>query len=179
MESQGILPVPIFINGVEAHTIVRDQLTSARERESVAAGRVTRDSTYDASAAVDVDAVVNTIGFPLVGGPAGSMEAGRGVAGCGGGGHRTDRRRHGRAALGQAAASSERLRGAGRVRRVGRRRRHAEAVRPAQRAERNKLRTGVVGQEAEPPPWFHRRPRCRVLLGKSLTKIIIIKGRKP
>ena len=30
--------------------------------------------------AASVDAIVNTIGFPLVGGPAGSMEAGRGVA---------------------------------------------------------------------------------------------------
>lgn len=31
------------------------------------------------SEAVAVDAVVNTIGFPLVGGPAGSMEGGRGI----------------------------------------------------------------------------------------------------
>ncbi|HAA27246.1 MAG TPA: hypothetical protein DCE56_05650, partial [Cyanobacteria bacterium UBA8553] len=29
--------------------------------------------------AVEVDAIVSTIGFPLVGGPAGSMEAGRQV----------------------------------------------------------------------------------------------------
>ena len=32
------------------------------------------------SEAVKVDAIVSTIGFPLVGGPAGSMEAGRQVA---------------------------------------------------------------------------------------------------
>jgi magnesium chelatase subunit H len=77
MESQGILPIPIFINGVEAHTIVRDMLTSQHEIDGVAKGRITRDSTYQPSMAVRIDAIVNTIGFPLVGGPAGSMEAGR------------------------------------------------------------------------------------------------------
>ena len=29
MEADGLIPIPIFINGVEAHTIVRDQITSA------------------------------------------------------------------------------------------------------------------------------------------------------
>ena len=61
------MPVPIFINGVEAHTVVRDQLTSAAE---VAAGTAP-------PGAIPVDAVVSTIGFPLVGGPAGTMEGGR------------------------------------------------------------------------------------------------------
>jgi len=80
MEEQGLLPVPIFINGVEAHTIVRDLLTSRDEMDKVQANKLVRDVTYQASKAVKVDAIVNTIGFPLVGGPAGSMEAGRNVA---------------------------------------------------------------------------------------------------
>ena len=42
-------------------------------------GHIRRDDTYDNSKAVKTDAIVNTIGFPLVGGPAGSMEAGRNV----------------------------------------------------------------------------------------------------
>ena len=47
----------------------------------VSKGLITRDTTtYDTKNAVQVDAIVNTIGFPLVGGPAGSMEAGRNVA---------------------------------------------------------------------------------------------------
>lgn len=79
LEAQGILPVPIFINGVEAHTIVRDLLTSTHEIEGVADGTIVRDSTYQSSKATRVDAIVSTIGFPLVGGPAGSMEAGRNV----------------------------------------------------------------------------------------------------
>jgi len=80
MEAQGILPIPIFINGVEAHTIVRDLLTSRDEISQVSRGLLTRDSTYQPNKAVVVDAIVNTVGFPLVGGPAGSMEAGRNVA---------------------------------------------------------------------------------------------------
>ena len=80
MEQQGIIPIPIFINGVEAHTIVRDLLTSEYETIQVQRYRVQRDTTYQRSKAVSVDAIVNTIGFPLVGGPAGSMEAGRNVA---------------------------------------------------------------------------------------------------
>lgn len=50
--------------------MVRDLFTSNYERKS--------PFTLDSSA-VAVDAVVNTIGFPLVGGPAGSMEGGRGI----------------------------------------------------------------------------------------------------
>jgi magnesium chelatase subunit H len=80
MEAEGIIPVPIFINGVEAHTIVRDLLTSHPETDGVQTRRITRDATYQPAQAVMVDAIVNTIGFPLVGGPAGSMAAGRNLA---------------------------------------------------------------------------------------------------
>jgi magnesium chelatase subunit H len=80
MEKEGILPIPIFINGVEAHTIVRDLLTSNSEIELVEKRQSQRDSTFRPSEAVVIDAIVSTIGFPLVGGPAGSMEAGRNVA---------------------------------------------------------------------------------------------------
>jgi magnesium chelatase subunit H len=76
MESQGLIPIPIFINGVEAHTIVRDWLTSTPEQQKA---KKTKQGSSD-DLMVAVDAIVNTIGFPLVGGPAGSMEAGRNVA---------------------------------------------------------------------------------------------------
>ena len=79
MESQGLIPIPIFINGVEAHTIVRDILTSNDEIDGVARGDIQRDSTYQPDKAIPVDAIVNTVGFPLVGGPAGSIEAGRNI----------------------------------------------------------------------------------------------------
>ncbi len=62
-EADRLVPLPIFINGVEGHMAVRDWMTGPGE----SAGRET----------VAVDAIVSTIGFPLVGGPAGSMEAGR------------------------------------------------------------------------------------------------------
>ncbi len=68
-EADGLVPVPIFINGVEAHTVVRDLLTTASEGEA-ARRRLKRGFA-------EVDAIVSTIGFPLVGGPAGSVEAGR------------------------------------------------------------------------------------------------------
>jgi magnesium chelatase subunit H len=74
-EDSGVLPIPIFINGVEAHTIVRDMLTSDYEQKRRASGVIEVDSLK--SDATIVDAVVSTVGFPLVGGPAGSMEAGR------------------------------------------------------------------------------------------------------
>mmetsp|Transcript_27930 Transcript_27930/g.78984 ORF Transcript_27930/g.78984 Transcript_27930/m.78984 type:complete len:1563 (-) Transcript_27930:449-5137(-) len=78
MEAEGVIPVPVFINGVEAHTIVRDQLTSADELQAIRAGQTARVANPTlAKDAVQVDAVVSTIGFPLVGGPAGSMEGGR------------------------------------------------------------------------------------------------------
>lgn len=75
MEEQGIMPIPIFINGVEAHTIVRDQFTTHYEQEQLRRGRAGASTLSDV--ATKVDAIVNTIGFPLVGGPAGSMEGGR------------------------------------------------------------------------------------------------------
>lgn len=72
LEAAGLLPVPIFINGVEAHTIVRDQLTSATEQAAISGGAPRGSLRVDAIA---VDAVVSTIGFPLVGGPAGAHPA--------------------------------------------------------------------------------------------------------
>jgi magnesium chelatase subunit H len=65
MEAQGILPLPIFINGVEAHTIVRDLLTSQHEIDGVARGTIIRDKTYQSTKAARVDAIVSSIGFPL------------------------------------------------------------------------------------------------------------------
>ena len=62
-EAARLVPLPVFINGVEAHMAVRDWMRGPGEK----GGRE----------AVAVDAIVSTIGFPLVGGPAGSMEAGR------------------------------------------------------------------------------------------------------
>lgn len=38
MEKDGLIPVPIFINGVEAHTVVRDLLTSSYEQARRAEG---------------------------------------------------------------------------------------------------------------------------------------------
>ena len=76
LEQSGVVPIPCFINGVEAHTIVRDKLTSSHEqfnRNNL--GIVDVDSLKPD--ACKVDAIVSTVGFPLVGGPAGSMEAGR------------------------------------------------------------------------------------------------------
>ncbi|TVS06214.1 MAG: DUF3479 domain-containing protein [Cyanobium sp. PLM2.Bin73] len=65
-EAARLLPLPVFINGVEGHMAVRDWMTSAGVPPSAQHRQ-----------AVAVDAIVSTIGFPLVGGPAGSMEAGR------------------------------------------------------------------------------------------------------
>ena len=39
MEEGGLLPLPIFINGVEAHTVVRDLLTTAHEQVGREGGR--------------------------------------------------------------------------------------------------------------------------------------------
>ena len=76
-EAAQLIPVPIFINGVEGHVAVRDLMTTVHEQSERATGNVeTRSLSKDA---VEVDAIVSTIGFPLVGGPAGSMEAGRQV----------------------------------------------------------------------------------------------------
>ncbi|MEQ8996656.1 MAG: magnesium chelatase subunit H [Coleofasciculus sp. B1-GNL1-01] len=76
-ENAGLIPVPIFINGVEGHVAVRDWLTSAEETARRQQGKI--DTPSLSKDAVEVDAIVSTIGFPLVGGPAGSMEAGRQV----------------------------------------------------------------------------------------------------
>ena len=76
-EAAGLLPLPIFINGVEAHVIVRDWLTTDYEQQQRHLGlKLTPSLSQDA---VKVDVIISTIGFPLVGGPAGSMEAGRQV----------------------------------------------------------------------------------------------------
>ncbi len=76
-EQQELTPVPIFINGVEGHVIVRDWLTTSYETQQRNLGNVEiRSLSKDA---IEVNAIVSTIGFPLVGGPAGSMEAGRQV----------------------------------------------------------------------------------------------------
>jgi magnesium chelatase subunit H len=53
LEQAGLRVLPIFVMGVEGHVVVREWLTR-----------------------MGVDAVVNTMGFPLVGGPAGSTKAG-------------------------------------------------------------------------------------------------------
>jgi magnesium chelatase subunit H len=72
-EAAGLLPIPVFINGVEGHVVVRDWLTTVDEQRDLS------QSPTLAKDAVCVDAIASTIGFPLVGGPAGSMEAGRQV----------------------------------------------------------------------------------------------------
>ncbi|MDJ0705044.1 MAG: magnesium chelatase subunit H [Leptolyngbyaceae cyanobacterium MO_188.B28] len=77
-EEAGLVPLPIFINGVEGHVAVRDLMTTDYETEQRQRGIVETLSLSEE--AVKVDAIVSTIGFPLVGGPAGSMEAGRQVA---------------------------------------------------------------------------------------------------
>ncbi len=74
-ESAGLIPLPIFINGVEGHVAVRDWMTTDYEIQQRQIGNIETPSL--SSEAVKVDAIVSTIGFPLVGGPAGSMEAGR------------------------------------------------------------------------------------------------------
>ncbi|KAG2494735.1 hypothetical protein HYH03_007247 [Edaphochlamys debaryana] len=77
LEAEGIIPLPVFINGVEAHTVVRDMLTSDHEQALLAKGDRSNVSPTLKRDAVKVDALISTIGFPLVGGPAGSMEGGR------------------------------------------------------------------------------------------------------
>jgi magnesium chelatase subunit H len=76
-EAAGIIPLPIFINGVEGHVAVRDWMTTADETARRKQGNI--ETLSLSPDAVEVDAIVSTIGFPLVGGPAGSMEAGRQV----------------------------------------------------------------------------------------------------
>ncbi|RCJ25650.1 protoporphyrin IX magnesium chelatase [Nostoc sp. ATCC 43529] len=76
-EAAGLIPLPIFINGVEGHVAVRDWMTTDYEIGQRKLGNIETSSL--STEAVKVDAIVSTIGFPLVGGPAGSMEAGRQV----------------------------------------------------------------------------------------------------
>jgi len=76
-ESADLLPIPLFITGVEGHIAVRDWLTTTYEQQQRELGNVATRSLK--KEAVTVDAIVSTLGFPLVGGPAGSMEAGRQV----------------------------------------------------------------------------------------------------
>ena len=76
-EAAGIVPLPIFINGVEGHVAVRDWMTTAGETAQRKQGNI--ETLSLSKEAVEVDAIVSTIGFPLVGGPAGSMEGGRQV----------------------------------------------------------------------------------------------------
>ncbi|MEA5556725.1 magnesium chelatase subunit H [Nodularia spumigena] len=76
-ESAGLIPLPIFINGVEGHVAVRDWMTTDYETQQRQKGNTETLSLSEQ--AVQVNAIVSTIGFPLVGGPAGSMEAGRQV----------------------------------------------------------------------------------------------------
>ncbi|QIR39983.1 magnesium chelatase subunit H [Tolypothrix sp. PCC 7910] len=76
-EAAGLIPLPIFINGVEGHVAVRDWMTTDYEIQQRQIGNIETPSL--SKEAVKVDAIVSTIGFPLVGGPAGSMEAGRQV----------------------------------------------------------------------------------------------------
>ncbi|MEL6580164.1 MAG: magnesium chelatase subunit H, partial [Cyanobacteria bacterium J06621_12] len=76
-ESQDLIPLPIFINGVEGHVAVRDWMTTDYEQSQREQGN--KEILSLKSDAVKVDAIISTIGFPLVGGPAGSMEAGRQV----------------------------------------------------------------------------------------------------
>ncbi len=74
-EQAGLIPLPIFINGVEGHVAVRDWMTTQYEITQRQLGNIETPSLSNEAA--QVDAIVSTIGFPLVGGPAGSMEAGR------------------------------------------------------------------------------------------------------
>ena len=76
-EEAGLIPLPIFINGVEGHVAVRDWMTTDYETQQRNQGIKTTLSL--SPEAGKVDAIISTIGFPLVGGPAGSMEAGRQV----------------------------------------------------------------------------------------------------
>ncbi|WP_103125901.1 magnesium chelatase subunit H [Nostoc cycadae] len=76
-EAAGLIPLPIFINGVEGHVAVRDWMTTDYEQQQRQLNNIETPSLSPEAA--KVDAIVSTIGFPLVGGPAGSMEAGRQV----------------------------------------------------------------------------------------------------
>ncbi len=76
-EEAGLIPLPIFINGIEGHVVVRDWMTTDYETQQRQQGN--KETLSLSPEAIEVNAIVSTIGFPLVGGPAGSMEAGRQV----------------------------------------------------------------------------------------------------
>ncbi|MGB7380442.1 MAG: magnesium chelatase subunit H [Rivularia sp. (in: cyanobacteria)] len=76
-EEAGLIPLPIFINGIEGHVAVRDWMTTDYETQQRQQGN--KETLSLSPEAIEVNAIVSTIGFPLVGGPAGSMEAGRQV----------------------------------------------------------------------------------------------------
>ena len=62
LEEAGVRPVPIFINGVEAHTVVRDLLTTSHEIAQRKMGNMEIDSL--SQGAICVDAVVSTVRVP-------------------------------------------------------------------------------------------------------------------
>ena len=68
-EKEGLIPLPIFINGVEGHVAVRDWMTTDYEQEQRERGN--KEILSLKKDAVRVDAIVSTIGFPLVGGACG------------------------------------------------------------------------------------------------------------
>ena len=81
MEESGVKPVPIFINGVEAHTIVRDLLTTEHEQRRRARRGSRRWTRSPSRTPPSWTPPTPPSGSRLVGGPAGSMEAGRQAGG--------------------------------------------------------------------------------------------------
>lgn len=65
-QQENLIPLPIFINGVEGHVAVRDWITTTDEFNNRQQGNIQTLSL--SKEAVTVDAIVSTIGFPLVGG---------------------------------------------------------------------------------------------------------------
>ena len=70
MEGAGLRPVPIFINGVEAHTVVRDLLTSRDEAAALAGGAARPQGLRKDAIVVRADSCVAARLRPLVGGAA-------------------------------------------------------------------------------------------------------------
>lgn len=65
MEKDGLLPVPVFINGVEAHTVVRDLLTSSYEQRRRAQGIIDTDTLSPDCAEVNLLARVSVDTFDV------------------------------------------------------------------------------------------------------------------
>lgn len=63
-EEAELIPVPVFITGVEAHIIVRDYLTSESKERSRASGKRIYGS-FRRGKTASVDAVVSTIGYGI------------------------------------------------------------------------------------------------------------------